>query len=47
VGATAIGYGHAKCRVIVTRYKGHLVVEALSGDKNGKVRRHGTPKRIY
>lgn len=47
VSTVAIGYGHAKCRVMVTQYRGHLVVEALSGDKNGKVRRHGTPKRIY
>src|SRR5437588_9703104 len=47
VSTTAIGYGHAKCRVMVTRYRGHLVVEALSGDENGRVRGHGTPKRIY
>jgi hypothetical protein len=47
VSTAAIGYGHSKCRVMVTQYRGHLVVEALSGDKNGKVRRHGTPKRIY
>jgi hypothetical protein len=32
---------------MVTPYTGHLVVEALSGNKNGQVRRHGTPKRIY
>ena len=38
VSTAAIGYGHSKCRVMVTRYRGHLVVEALSGDKNGKVR---------
>ena len=47
VSTTAIGYGHAKCRVMVTPYTGHLVVEALSGNQNGKVRRHGTPKKIY
>ena len=47
VSTTAIGYGHAKCRVMVTPYTGHLVVEALSGNKNGEVRRHGPPKRIY
>lgn len=47
VGTTAIGYGHAKCRVMVTQYTGHLVVEALSGNQNGEVRRHGTPKKIY
>ena len=32
---------------MVTRYTSHLVVEALSGYKNGKVRQHGKPKRIY
>lgn len=47
VSATAIGYGHTQCRVMTTGYTGHLVVEALSGYRNGKVRRHGTPKRIY
>jgi hypothetical protein len=47
VSTIAIGDGHANCRTMVTRYTGHLVVEALSGNKNGKVRRHGTPKRIY
>jgi hypothetical protein len=47
VSATAIGYGHTQCRVTTTRYMGHLVVEALSGYSNGKVRRHSIPKRIY
>ena len=47
VSATAIGYGHMQCRALVTRYSGHLVVEALSGYRNGKVRSHSTPKRIY
>ena len=47
VSITTIGYGRAKCRVMVTRYRGHLVVEALSGNENGRVRLHGTPKRIY
>jgi hypothetical protein len=47
VSTVAIGYGREKCQVMVTRYTGHLVVEALSGNENGKVRQHGTPKRIY
>ena len=47
MSAVTIGYDHTQCRVMVTRYKGHLVVEALSGYQNGKVREHGTPKRIY
>jgi len=47
VSTTAIGYGHTQCRALVTRFAAHLVVEALSGYRNGKVRRHSTPKRIY
>lgn len=47
VSATAIGYGHMQCRTMVTTYTEHLVVGALSGYRNGKVRRHSTPKRIY
>jgi hypothetical protein len=47
VSATAIGYGHTQCRVMTTRYTSHLVVEALSGYSNGKVRRHSRPERIY
>jgi hypothetical protein len=47
VSTVAIGGGHTRCRVMVTRYAGHLVVEALSGYKNGTVRQHGKLKRIY
>lgn len=47
VGAMAIGYDHTQCRAMSTRYTSHLVVEALSGYKNGKVRQRGKPKRIY
>jgi hypothetical protein len=47
VGAVTIGDGHARCRVMVTRYTSHLVVEALSGYKNGTVRQRGKPMRIY
>jgi len=32
---------------MITRYTSHLVVEALSGYKNGKVRQYGSTKRIY
>ena len=46
VGAVTIGYDHTQCRSMITRYTSHLVVEALSGYKNGKVRQHGSPKRI-
>ena len=47
MSATAIGYGHTQCRVMVSRYTDHLVVEALSGYPSGKVRQHSTPRRIY
>ena len=47
VSVTAIGDGHMQCRALVTRYLGHLVVEALSGYRNGKVRHHSTPEWIY
>ena len=47
VGAAAVGVGHRQCHTIKTSYKSHLVVEALSGDKNGKVGQRGHLKRIY
>ena len=47
VSAVTIGYTHTQCRVMTSRYTGHLVVEALSGYENGKVRQHGRPERIY
>ena len=47
VSAVTIGYGHTQCHVMSTQYTSHLVVEALSGYKNGKVRQQGRPKRIY
>ena len=47
VSVVTIGYNHAQCRAMVTRYMGHLVVEALSGYKNGKVRQRGKLKRVY
>jgi hypothetical protein len=47
VGAVTIGYDHTQCHVMSTRYTSHLVVEALSVYKNGKVRQRGKLKRIY
>ena len=47
VGAAAVGFGHSQCDTIETPYKSHLVVEALSGEKNGKVDQRGHLKRIY
>jgi hypothetical protein len=47
VSAATVGYHHTQCRASLTRYTSHLVVEALSGYKNGKVRQRGKLKRIY
>jgi hypothetical protein len=47
VSAVTIGDGHTRCHSMGTRYASHLVVEALSGYKNGTVRQHGKLKRIY
>ena len=47
VSAVTVGYRHTQCRAILTRYTSHLVVEALSGYKNGKVRQRGKLKRVY
>jgi hypothetical protein len=47
VSAVTIGNNHPQCRAMVTRYTDHLVVEALSGYKNGQVRQRGKLKRIY
>ena len=47
VSAVTVGYDHAQCGAMLTRYTSHLVVEALSGYKNGKVRQRGQLKRIY
>ena len=47
VGAVTIGYDHTQCRVMSTRYTSHLVVEELSGYKNGKVRQRGKLRQIY
>jgi hypothetical protein len=47
VSAATVGYDHAQCRAMVTRYTSHLVVEALSGYKNGKIGQRGKLKRVY
>ncbi len=47
VSAAAIGYDHTQCQMTVKPYTGHLLVEALSGYQNGKIRQHAKPKRIY
>jgi hypothetical protein len=47
VSAVTVGYDHTPCRVTLARYTSHLVVEALSGYKNGKICQRGELKRVY
>ena len=47
VSTVTVGYTRIQCRAMLTRYTSHLVVEALSGYKNGKVRQRGQLKRVY
>ena len=47
VGAATIGYDHTQCHAMTTRYTSHLVVEALSGYQNGKIRQRGELKQVY
>jgi hypothetical protein len=47
VSAVTVCYGHTPCRATLAHYTSHLVVEALSGYKNGKVRQRGGLKRVY
>lgn len=47
ISAVTIGDDHSRCHAMVTPYASHLVVEALSGYRNGKIRQQGRLKRIY
>jgi hypothetical protein len=47
VSAVTIGYHHTQCQATLARCTSHLVVGALSGYKNGKVRRRGKLKRVH
>lgn len=47
VTATTIGYGHVGCRTMATRYTTHLVVDAVSGWANGKVRQAAPARQVY
>ena len=46
-GAVTIGDDHPQCHTMTARYTSHLVVEALSGYRNGKIRQRGKPRQIY
>ena len=47
VSTVTIGNHHTQCRATLARCTSHLVVGALPGYKNGKVRRHGKLKRVH
>jgi hypothetical protein len=47
VSVATVGYGHLRCATMATPYTDHLVVDAVSGYRDGKVRRHGEVKQIY
>jgi hypothetical protein len=47
VSAVAIGYRHSSCQTMTSTYTIHLVVDAVSGWPNGKVRKAGRVKQVY
>jgi ABC-type Co2+ transport system permease subunit len=47
VAAVAVGYQHTACQSMSTGYTAHLIVDALSGYRNGKVRQAGKIRQIY
>jgi hypothetical protein len=47
VSAVVVGFRHTACRTMLTRYTAHLVVDAVSGWRNGKVRQTGRFRQIY
>jgi hypothetical protein len=47
VSVATVGYHHPRCTIMALPYTGHLVVDAVSGYRNGKVRQRGQVKQIY
>jgi hypothetical protein len=47
VAAVTIGYGHASCQTMITSYTNHLIVDAVSGLRDGRVRQAGRTRQIY
>jgi hypothetical protein len=47
VSVATVGYRHPRCTTMALPYTGHLVVDAVSGYRDGKVRQHGEVKQIY
>jgi hypothetical protein len=47
VAAVTVGYRHISCQTMITSYTNHLIVDALSGWRDGKVREAGHTRQIY
>lgn len=47
VAAVTVGFEHTRCQTVITRYTAHLVADALSGYRDGKVRQVGHIRQIY
>jgi hypothetical protein len=47
IAAVVVGYQHTACKTMTSAYTSHLAVDALSGYRNGKVRRIGRIQQIY
>jgi hypothetical protein len=47
VAAVTVGYQHMSCQTMITSYTNHLIVDALSGWRDGKVRQAGQARQIY
>jgi hypothetical protein len=47
IAAVTVGYHYIACRAMITSYTNHLIVDALSGWRDGKVRQAGRTRQIY
>jgi hypothetical protein len=47
VAAVTVGYRHIACQAMITSFTNHLIVDALSGWRDGKVRQVGHTRQIY
>lgn len=45
--AVVVGFQHVGCQTMTSRYTSHLVVDAVSGWPDGKVRQVGHVKQVY
>jgi hypothetical protein len=47
IAAVTVGYHQVVCQAMITSYTNHLIVDALSGWRDGKVRQAGRTRQIY